>query len=368
LKVLHLVQKPQLRGAEIFTSQLSHHINQSGHKASIAFLFPGNGELPYNTSTYHLNGKLKRRFNDIQAWRKLAQIIKEEKPDIIQANAGDTLKYAVFSKLLFRWKQPIVFRNASTISLYIKAGWVKKWNGFFFKYATKIISVSQVSANDFATVYPQFKNKITTIPIGIESLNSTLACGGSSQLHPQPKHTHPVLVHVGGFTHEKNHVGLISIFEQLIEKMPSAQLHLVGDGPLRKQIETLVYTKNLQANIHFHGFQKNAMDYIQNADVLLLPSLIEGLPGVILEAFFCRTPVVAYDVGGIKEIVIPNETGYLVPKGNVQEFVESVQEALQQNEKNTSLVEKAFELVTSKYLNTQIAKEFINEYTSIIAA
>ncbi|HUP11733.1 MAG TPA: glycosyltransferase, partial [Niastella sp.] len=105
----------------MFASQLSTHINEKGHKAIIVFVFPGSAPLPFSGETRHLNGSPKKRMWDVQAWRKLAQIIKAEKPDVIQANAGDTLKYAVLSKLYFKWKQPIVFRNASTISLYIKS-------------------------------------------------------------------------------------------------------------------------------------------------------------------------------------------------------------------------------------------------------
>jgi L-malate glycosyltransferase len=366
LKVLHLVQKPQLRGVEVFTSQLSHHINQSGHKACMAFLFPGSSELPYQAAAYHLNSEVKKRFIDFKAWRKLAQIIKEESPDVIQANAGDTLKYAVFSKLLFRWKQPIVFRNASTISLYIKKGMVKKWNGFFFKYADQIVSVSKTSAEDFARLYPQYKHKITTIPIGIES--TAVANKSSNTVGSLSARSNPVLVHVGGFTYEKNHAGLISIFERILNKIPSVKLHLIGDGPLRKQTEELVARKKMQNMVHFHGFQKSAMDFIYKADVLLLPSLIEGLPGVILESFFCRTPVVAYNVGGVKEVVLPGQTGYLVTKGDEQGFANAVEEALEQTRENSKLIENAYQLVTSQYLNTQIAKKFLNVYASLIAA
>jgi glycosyltransferase involved in cell wall biosynthesis len=364
LKVLHLVQKPQLRGAEIFTSQLSAHIKRSGHDAAMAFLFPGSNELPFKDSIFHLNGKMSRRFSDIKAWRKLAHIIKDEKPDIIQANAGDTLKYAVFSKLLFRWKQPIVFRNASTISLYIKSGLGKKWNGFFFKYADKIISVSEASAIDFANLYPQYKHRIATIPIGIDTDSDNKVDKKLDKLG----YTAPSLIHVGGFTHEKNHRGLLSIFSEVLKRLPDAQLHLIGDGPLRSQTEQLCRDKGISTSVHFHGFQKNAMQYIKEADILLLPSLIEGLPGVILEAFFCKTPVVAYNVGGIKEVVINNETGYLIKKGDEKGFTNAILATLESPEKHKIYIEKAYELVTSKYLNTQVAQDFLNLYAAVIAA
>jgi len=104
----------------MFASQLATHMNQQGHEAILVFVFPGTAALPFNGKMLHLDGNAKNRLWDVKAWKKLARIIQEEKPDIIQANAGDTLKYAAFSKMLYRWKQPIVFRNASTISLYIK--------------------------------------------------------------------------------------------------------------------------------------------------------------------------------------------------------------------------------------------------------
>jgi L-malate glycosyltransferase len=360
LTILHLVQKPQLRGAEMFASQLATHLNENGHKAMLVFVFPGEAPLPFAGKKKHLNGSPKKRMWDIKAWRKLAQIIKEEKPDIIQANAGDTLKYAVFSKLFFKWKQPIVFRNASTISLYIKTAPAKMLNGFFFKYASKIVSVSNTSATDFAKLFPQFKNRIVTVPIGIEETDFN--AGGENLLQGASK---PVLVHVGGFTYEKNHVRLIEIFEGIRKQQAGACLHFVGSGPLKPQIEELVKQKGLQQHVRFYGFRNDAMQFIKNADVLLLPSIIEGLPGVILEAFYCKTPVVAYDVGGIGEVVINNKTGRLVQKDNEEAFVENVLEALNKTTGNQQLIQNAWQLVMSEYLNTGIAKKFLEVYNSI---
>jgi glycosyltransferase involved in cell wall biosynthesis len=107
------------------------------------------------------------------------------------------------------------------------------------------------------------------------------------------------------------------------------------------------------------------MQFMKNADVLLLPSIIEGLPGVILEAFYCKTPVVAYDVGGISEVVINGKTGYLVPKGNEKAFVENVLKAIEKTSQNQQLVQNAWQLVMNEYLNTHIADKFLEVYKSL---
>ena len=365
MKVLHLIQKSQLRGAEIFASQLASHLNDSGNKSIIVSLFAGDAELPFEGKITSLNGNQGGRLHDFTAWKKLSQIIKDEKPDIIQANAGDTLKYAVFSKIIYRWKQPIIFRNASTISLYIKTWAQKKWNNFLFGFTDKIISVSNNSAIDFAKLFPQFKHKIITIPIGIEHLELSKELNGTSHERYRLNGEGPVIIHVGGFTFEKNHSGLIEIFEIVSKQVPAAKLYFVGDGPMKPQIEEIVKIKALDSKVKFCGFQKNALKYIRGADVLILPSIIEGLPGVILEAFYCKIPVVAYDVGGIKEILINNKTGRLIQKGDEKAFAKGILEALQSNAHNKNLIENAHSLVTSQYLNSQIANQFLHIYRSV---
>ena len=361
MKILHLIQKKQLRGAEVFTSQLSNHITRMGNEAVIVPVFKGDATLPFSGQIIELGATASKKYWDIKGWKSLADIIKKEQPDIIQANAGDTLKYAIFSKLLFRWKQPVVFRNASTISLYIKSGFVKKLYGFLFAKTEKIISVSQASAMDFATLFPHFKNKITVIPIGIEE-EEVVGTKTSENPFKNYSGTGPVLIHVGGFSFEKNHKGLIQIFKKVLRRFPHATLHLVGDGPLRSEIENLVVQHNLSSNIFFHGFQKDPLRWIEHADVLVLPSIIEGLPGVILEAFYCRTPVVANNTGGIKEIVVAGETGHLIDLNDDDAFANAIIKVVEQKEQTEKLVANAFQLVSNEYLNAQIAKRFLNVY------
>lgn len=366
MKVLQLIQKSQLRGAEVFASQLSSHINTSGNTAIIASLFEGNANLPFTGKVISLNGNPKGRFHDVSAWKKLALIIEDEKPDIIQANAGDTLKYAVCSKLFYRWRQPIVFRNASTISLYIKTLPQKIWNNVLFHFTDKIISVSNASAYDFSILFPKHTHKVITIPIGIEHTELSNGTNGKLNGRLQINSQELRIIHVGGFTFEKNHVGLLDIFELVLQKNPNAVLYLVGDGPLKKQTEEIARCKGLDSKIKFLGFQVNPMHYIQHSDVLVLPSIIEGLPGVLLEAFYCKTPVVAYDVGGIKEVVKNNETGRLIQKDDSYAFADGIAEASVNTSRNRALVENAYKLVITNYLNTNIAKQFLNVYKSLV--
>lgn len=363
MTILHLVQKPQLRGAEVFTAQLASHTRRNGHRAIIVFLYPGTGRLPFNGKTMHLNGNKKRRFLDLRAWARLAAIIKKEQPDIVQCNAGDTLKYAVFSKIIFGWKQPLVFRNASMISRYVKNKLSGIWNGFFFMFARRIISVSNTSANDFVRLYPRARNRIVTIPVGIDYVETARK---RSSVWDRNASTGPVLLHVGGFTYEKNHIGLIRIFERIHAKIPSAKLQLVGDGPLKKDIEATVKHKGLENQVLFYGARRDALQFIDHADVLLLPSIIEGLPAVIAEAFFLRTPVVAYDVGGTGELVVNGRTGRLIKPDDEAAFAQAVLAALENNSYNEQLLENAYRLVKTEYMNFRIAKKFIKEYKAIL--
>jgi glycosyltransferase involved in cell wall biosynthesis len=175
----------------------------------------------------------------------------------------------------------------------------------------------------------------------------------------------PCVLHIGGFTFEKNHRGLLSIFENFRQRFPNAILTLVGDGPLRNEIEDLVVTRGLKKSVKFLGYQRNPSRYLRSAKCLVLPSIIEGLPSVILEAFQCRIPVVAYAVGGVSEIVLPGETGWLIGANDEQAFVSAMVEILEHPINTANSSECAYELVTKQYGLEEVAKRFSVLYSEI---
>jgi glycosyltransferase involved in cell wall biosynthesis len=352
LKILQIIQKPQLRGVEIFTCQLSNHLIAIGHEVTVLSVYPGDAILPFKGKLKTLNRPLSLRRMDFKGWKLLAKYISKENPDIVQANAGDTLKYAALSKLIFRWKAPIIFRNASVVSAYIRSAPVLLYNRILYKQVSHVISVSHHSKNDLEKLFPFLENKTTVIPIGVELHDANISTPDINYI-----------LHVGGFTFEKNHEGLLRIFSSLLAENPNLELWLIGNGPLRTQLEAKVNFLNLSSKVRFLGAKMNVTELMKSAKVLVLPSIIEGLPAVILEAFSQKTPVVAYDVGGISE-VLTEETGWLVNAGDEPKFAKAVIETMNPSESKIR-TGNAYTLVKESFQNLNIASRFLSVYNRI---
>ncbi|UJH91319.1 glycosyltransferase [Antarcticibacterium sp. 1MA-6-2] len=356
LKVLQLIQTRQNRGAETFACQLSNHIKKLGHDVLIVSIYDGDAELNFSGEIIALGANLKNRLYDFGAWKRLANIIDSFQPDIVQANAGDTLKYSVFSKVIFRWDAPIVVRNASEVGRYIRSFPQKLLNSFLYKKVDQIISVSKASEKDILNIFPFLKNKTSVITVGLEKDEDIHV------INLKPYNTKHI-VHVGGFSFEKNHKGLLKIFKIIQASKMKVHLHLIGDGPLRKEIENKAEKLGLFDKISFYGFVTNPLSYIKAADVLVLPSIIEGLPGVLIEAMYCKTPVVAYDVGGIEEIVNP-DTGALIPLNDENLFANATIEVLR-NPSQTR-IDTAHQMVKAGFMNDFITTHFIEAYKQLL--
>ena len=356
MKILQLIHKIQNRGAETFACQLSNQLLSLGHEIKMVSIYNGEATLPYEEEIIILDEQSSNSPINYRGWKKLAQIIKEFNPDLIQANSGDTLKYAVFSKLIFGWKSKLVFRNASEVGRYLKSPLQKGLNKFLYKNVDWVVSVSQASKKDLISHFPFLIGRVDVVGVGLDSFDL-----------PSPKVLKPLekkhIVHIGGFSFEKNHKGLLDIFELLSKERNDIHLHLIGDGPLKNEVEKIAAQKNLSDKITFYGFINDPLSYIQSGDILVLPSIIEGLPGVILEAMLCKTPAVAFNVGGISE-VLDSSTGSLIIPGDNISFVNAIVATLKQP--STDQLEKAYSLVINEFMNTQLALKFVNSYQKLV--
>lgn len=364
MKILQIIQRSQLRGAEIFACQLAEELKKKGHEVDVLVLFgkPDN-TLLYDLSFTFLQANEKKRWSDFLGYKNLSKLIISGGYDIVQANAGDTLKYAALSKKIHHWKPKLIFRNANKISDFLKSTLKLLVNKWLLKEVDFIASVSQECKKDFLQLFPFFKNRIEVLPIGVSlspDIHSFIE--NSNEIK---KDEGPVLLHIGGFVPEKNHIGLIRIFSTVLQIYPDARLYLVGEGKMKSTIESLVADLGLGNHVFFLGRRKDIPVLIQQADMLLLPSLIEGLPGVILEAFSLKKPVVAYNVGGVNEILINNNTGWLISKGDEKSFVAAIQNIL--TLEIDSIVQNAYLLCKNEYEISEVALRFSMSYKKLLA-
>jgi L-malate glycosyltransferase len=361
IRVLQMIQKPQLRGAEIFACQLSKEFADRGTHVDIVYLFEHDYfALEFDLNFIPLQANHNNRLWDLKAYRRLNKIIVEGKYDIVQANAADTLKYAVTSKLLFGWKAKIIFRNASLMGRLMYSPFQKFYNRWLLSSCDQIISVSENCRQDLIQFFPKAKQVSVTIPIGAYLFNDANIW---SQLRSDQE---PVFVHVGSFVWEKNHEFLISIFHRYFLLHGKGYLWLVGDGKLRAPIEAKVKELKLDNRVIFWGSRKDVVSFLKSADLFIMPSVVEGIPGVILEALSCGLPVLVSNAGGIPEIITHEVNGYCLQALIEEDYVNCMDILTTNTVLRVQFIEAGKRLIRDSYNMPLIADRFLNSYKNII--
>lgn len=192
-------------------------------------------------------------------------------------------------------------------SLYALMEWVAG------AFSSKIITVSEFDRTLAREYGVADDNTIITVHNGLKDIGE--------ELRGDPSRDDPVrLVMIARFAPQKDHMTLIRALSSLPHL--NWQLELVGDGSTRPTIEEEVARLGLQGRVHFLGRRSDVAQRLAQAQVLVLTSNWEGFPLTILEGMRAGLPVVASDVGGVREAVIDGETGYVVPRGDAAAVAE----------------------------------------------
>ncbi len=130
----------------------------------------------------------------------------------------------------------------------------------------------------------------------------------------------PVLLHIAHLRPIKDHPTLLRACARLCEEGVDFTLWLVGYGPEETRLRALAAELGLEACCHFLGRREDIPALLAAADIAVLSSQQEGMPGALMEAMAAGRPIVATNVGGLPELVLPDETGLLVPPGDPAAF------------------------------------------------
>lgn len=147
----------------------------------------------------------------------------------------------------------------------------------------------------------------------------------------------PLVLFVGRLDPQKAPFVLLQAFERLVARHADWQLLFVGEGPLRSSVTEWVTEHRLNSSIHFAGWRPDVAELLKAADLLVLPSLWEGMPNIVLESMASGLPVVVSRVEGTEELVRDGETGLLVTPGSVEELEHQIEKVLLDRKFSTSL-------------------------------
>jgi colanic acid/amylovoran biosynthesis glycosyltransferase len=147
---------------------------------------------------------------------------------------------------------------------------------------------------------------------------------------PVPAVTAPRLVNIGRIVEQKGQAILVQAVSRLLERGFEVKLVIVGDGPMRGNIETLINRLGLKDHVQITGYLSNqgVCEELLASRALVLPSFAEGLPGVFFEALALGRPVISTYIAAHPELIKPGVNGWLVPAGAVEPLVDAMAEAL----------------------------------------
>jgi glycosyltransferase involved in cell wall biosynthesis len=168
-----------------------------------------------------------------------------------------------------------------------------------------VVAVSEATRSLLAERYGYRENTLRTIPNGWSG-------------DPQPRNGPPGqrIICVANFRAQKGHDVLLTAFAQVLRALPEAELVLVGDGPLRRQLEDQSRRLGVAERVRFQGSVSDIWTLLANADVFALASRYEPLGIAVLEAMGAGLPIVATRVGGLADLIDPGVTGELVDTEN----------------------------------------------------
>jgi N-acetyl-alpha-D-glucosaminyl L-malate synthase BshA len=172
-----------------------------------------------------------------------------------------------------------------------------------------------------------------------------------------------IILHISNFRPVKNLPAVVAVFDRVRRELP-ARLLLVGDGPERISVETLVRDRGLADGVTFLGNQEYVEDLFPHADVFLLPSLHESFGLAALEAMAVGVPVVATDVGGPNEVVVDGECGFLRSPRDVPGMVEAVLRILTEPGLGRAMGEAGVRRVHENFTLDRIVPQYLEAYAS----
>lgn len=346
IHVVYLITKLELGGAQKVCLSLFDGLHQN-NPLSCSLISGSQGALVDQIKKFEsvfllkelqreVGGGIKKIAQELKAFFSIIKILKQLKkchPCIIVHT------HSTKAGILGRWAAyfagiPLRIHTVHGYGFHDRQSRLAWLSIYILEYLTSFITthfvcVSEQDRNTGIRLFRKFAQKSSVIRAAVQDENFYPAQASI----PFNNEQDIIIGTVSCFKPQKNLFDLLKAFYYLYKKSPPSiqkrlRLQIIGDGILRSKLETWIIQHNLQTHIDLLGWQNNVADWMRTWSIFTLSSLWEGLPCAIIEARLCKLPVVAYDVGGIREVIKNGYNGFLIQPGDWNELGEKFKQLI----------------------------------------
>jgi glycosyltransferase involved in cell wall biosynthesis len=367
MKILHLTKKypNALGGDSIVVSNLEYQQKQEGHDV---FIITSNCSEIVSKENIFKFGLAETVPNlDKITFRRIISLfmllfvsfryLSKFKPDIIHSHSSDL---GFFISITARLYGIPVVNTCHGVSFYDdQYSFFKRFmEKFFLRYGNfkRIITVDKSSVKQFKE---HGINNVIYIPNGVDTKSITL------EKPLKIKNQTLILLFVGRLETQKGIKYLIEAADILKENINEFEIWLVGDGSKKDELEVTIRERELSSLFKFLGklYEKELLKVYKTADIFILPSIWEGFPLTLLEAWAAELPVISTDVGGITSICTDGYNALIIPPKNPKAISEAVIKLFKDVNLRTKIRKNGRELVEEKYSWEIVSKTIFKTYS-----
>lgn len=236
---------------------------------------------------------------------------------------------------------------------------------FSIEKSDGVTAVSNFLKEKTLTNY-KIKKEIEVIPnfVDTEVYKPKEDCVFKQHFAPQGE---KVLVHISNFRPVKRVPDVIKILAEVKKKVPT-KLILAGDGPDRSECERLVREMDLKQDVHFLGKQEAVVDILNASDLFIMPSQSESFGLSALEAMACGLPTISTSIGGLPELVVHAETGFIAEIGDIDRMAKYAIDLLTNENKYKLFSQKARMRAVKCFDKEKIVEQYENHYINVLSS
>ena len=234
-------------------------------------------------------------------------------------------------------------------------------------FLDKIVAVSDDTKKNLVSYEKISPSRITVIPNGIDGERFTQPVDVAAIRGALGLSSGPVIGLGARLTEQKGVIYLLQAVVQLRAQFPGLQVLIAGTGDQEEYLKRTTSELGIASAVHFLGVRLDLPDLVRAFDVFVIPSIWEGLPMALLEAFAARTPVVASDVGGVGKVIRHRENGSLVPARDPGALAAELAHVLAQPELRRQYSERARRTFEESYSADAMTRRYEAVYLEAVA-